>query len=333
MKTSLLEQSLPAQLAGHQSELISKQARHRRKLDRLAGISLSLLACLPVFILVAIIVALGLRARPILENASLWMLLSSETWRPLHGEFGFYPFIIGTLWVTGAAMFLAVPPALLSAIYLAEYARPRTRAMTKPIIDLLAAIPSVVYGVWGVIVIVPWVQRFIAPLLSRWLGTWPLFAKQNPTGFGVLSGGVVLAVMVVPFIISVSYEVMQAIPSGLREASLALGATHWQTIKHALIPQALPGVAAGVVFGASRALGETMAVLMVVGNVVQVPHSIFDAAYPLPALIANNYGEMLSIPLYDAALLAAALLLLLIVLVFNIISTLILRRIIRSTHR
>ncbi|MDD2695588.1 MAG: phosphate ABC transporter permease subunit PstC, partial [Anaerolineales bacterium] len=237
-------------------------------------------------------------------------------------------FIMGTIWVTVVSMILAVPVCLLSAIYLSEYARPSLRAVMKPMLDLLAAIPSVVYGVWGVIAIVPWVQSGVAPALSRWLGFIPLFANQNPTGFNVLSGSIVLAVMVIPFIIAVTYEVFRVVPDGLREASLALGATRWETVKYAVLPQTRAGVLAGVVLGASRALGETMAVLMVVGNVAKTPTSIFDPAYPLPALIANNYGEMLSIPLYDAALLGAALILLLVVLVFNILATLVLRQII-----
>jgi phosphate transport system permease protein len=143
----------------------------------------------------------------------------------------------------------------------------------------------------------------------------------------------VLGLMIVPFIIAVTFEVLRTIPEGSRQASLAVGATKWQTIRHAVLPQALPGISAGVVLGASRALGETMAVLMVVGNVARVPSSIFDPAYPLPALIANNYGEMMSIPLYDAALLGAALVLLLIVLVFNVLSTLALRHILRRMPR
>jgi phosphate transport system permease protein len=275
------------------------------------------------------LIALVLRARPILEIKPIWDLLAGQTWKPLQGEFGFFPFIIGTVWVTAVAMFLAVPPCLLTAIYLAEYAQPTVRIVTKPLIDLLAAIPSVVYGVWGVVVIVPWVEDYIAPFLGKWLGrAIPLFAVNNPTGFSVLAGGIVLAIMVAPFIIAVTYEVMHAVPEGMREASLAVGATRWQTVKYAVLPHAVPGILAGVVLGSSRALGETMAVLMVVGNVVKVPSSIFDPAYPLPALIANNYGEMLSIPLYDAALLGAALILLLIVLVFNIIATLVLRRVV-----
>lgn len=322
---------MPINLAELPSRTRSGEASlpRRRFSDALAGSTFSWMAFLPLVILVAMLIALLARARPILVTKPLWDLLAGQIWKPLQGEFGFYPFIIGTVWVTAVAMILAVPPCLLTAIYLAEYAQPALRTVSKPLIDLLAAIPSVVYGVWGVVVIVPWVEDHIAPFLGKWLGkSIPLFAVNNPTGFSILAGGIVLAVMVAPFIIAVTYEVMHIVPEGMREASLAVGATRWQTIKYAVLPRARPGIIAGVVLGSSRALGETMAVLMVVGNVVKVPSSIFDPAYPLPALIANNYGEMLSIPLYDAALLGAALILLLIVLVFNIMATLVLRQLI-----
>jgi phosphate transport system permease protein len=150
--------------------------------------------------------------------------------------------------------------------------------------------------------------------------------SKNPTGYSILSGGLVLAVMVMPFIIAISYEIMRTVPRGLHEASLAVGATRWQTVRYVILPKTISGLVAGVVMGTSRAFGETIAVLMVIGNVPNIPKSIFDAAYPLPALIANNYGEMMSIPMYDAALLGAALLLLVIVLIFNLISAVVLRR-------
>lgn len=298
----------------------------RRRRDAWAGALFWALSLLPLGITLAILAALMARARPILDAQPLWQLLSGQIWKPIQGLFGFFPFITGTIWVTTVAMVLAVPPCLLTAIYLAEYASPATRTIVKPLIDLLAAIPSVVYGVWGMVAIVPWVEHTLSPTLGNWLGgSIPLFAVNNPTGFSVLAGGIVLAVMVAPFIIAVTYEVMHTVPDGLRQASLAMGATRWQTVKYAVLPRSLPGILAGVVLGSSRALGETMAVLMVVGNVAKAPTSIFDPAYPLPALIANNYGEMLTIPLYDAALLGAALILLLIVLVFNTVSTLVLR--------
>ncbi len=276
-----------------------------------------------------VFIALVLRSLPILEKQPLWSLLFGRVWLPNEGEFGFLPFIMGTIWVTLVGVILAIPPCLLNSIYLSEYAHPTTKAVMKPLIDLLAAIPSVVYGVWGMVAIVPWIQGSLKPFFQRWLGFIPFFSSQNPTGFGILAGGIVLAMMVAPFMISVTYEVMQTVPNGVREAALALGATRWQAVKSAVLPHTLPGIIAGIVLASSRALGETMAVVMVVGNVVQVPKSIFDAAYPLTALIANNYGEMMSIPLYDAALLCAALILLVIVLIFNIASTLILNRFIQ----
>lgn len=283
-----------------------------------------------VLLVPIIAVALFLRALPILAVRPLSELLFSTTWRPLKGMFGFYPFIAGTLWVTAVAMIIAVPPSLLTAIYLAEYASSRLRAVVNPLIDLLAGIPSVVYGVWGVLTVVPLVGDHVAPFLNRWLGPIGLFRSTNPTGYNVLSGGVVLAVMVFPIIIAVAQDVIRAVPQGLREASLALGATRWQTVRRVVLRRAWPGVMAAVVLGFSRAFGETMAVLMVVGNVPKVPRSILDPAYPLTALIANNYGEMMSIPLYDAALLGGALILLLIVLVFNLGARLVLVRLVRN---
>lgn len=298
----------------------------RRARSKFAGKIFLLLTTIPLLIFVVVVVALVQRFWPILQIKPIAELLLGQTWLPSDGKFGFYPFIAGTIWVTVTTMILAIPPCILTAIYLTEYAKAPVRTFMKPLLDLLAAIPSVVYGVWGMVAIVPWVQS-ISPLASRALGFIPFFSSTNPTGFSILAGSIVLAVMVAPFIISVTYEVLLTVPKGMREASLAMGATQWETIKYAVVPPALPGIIAGVVLGASRALGETMAVMMVVGNIPKTPTSIFDPAYPLPALIANNYGEMLSIPLYDSALLGAALILMMGVLLFNIASTLILRRI------
>jgi phosphate transport system permease protein len=276
-----------------------------------------------------IAVALLLRAYPLLEMVPLDKLLTSSSWRPLQKEFGFMPFVLGSLSVTALSMFLAIPPCLLCAIYLAEYAPRRLREAVKPLIDLLAGIPSVVYGLWGVLMIVPFIRDNLIPWSAAHLPNAPLLQIQNPTGYSILAGGIVLAAMVFPVIISTAEEVIHAVPGGLREAALSLGATRWQAIKGVVLRRALPGILASIILGFSRAFGETMAVMMVAGNVPQIPRSIFDAGYPLSALIANNYGEMMSIPLYDAALLAAALILLLIVLVFTVIARTILIRAVR----
>ena len=284
---------------------------------------------LPVFLILTVTIALFVRSWPILNAHPLSDLLFGNVWKPTNGQFGFWPFILGTFWVSAVGIVLAVPPCLLVSIYLAEYAHARTRSIAKPVLDLLAAIPPVVYGVWGLLAIVPFVDEVLAPLSNRWLGSVSIFSVNQPTGFGILAAGIVLAVMIAPLIISVMYEIFSTVPNDLRHASLAVGATQWQTIRNIVLPQVAPGILAAVVLGASRALGETIAVLMVVGNIPQVPTSIFDSAYPLPALIANNYGEMMSIPLYDAALLSAALVLLVVILIFNILSMLVLQRMLR----
>ena len=299
----------------------------RRRSDRLAGRLFFVFSVIPVALAILILLMLVYKSWPLLKTHSAWQLLFGKVWKPEEGLFGFWPFIAGTFWVTLAALVLAVPPCLLTAIYLSEYAGRTLRKFMKPLLDLLAAIPSVVYGVWGTLAIVPFIQNTLIPFINQHFRNIPFISSQNPTGYGILAGAIVLAIMIVPFIIAVLYEILENVPKGLKEASLAIGATKLQTVRWAILPGVLPGLVAGVVLGASRALGETMAVMMVVGNVIQVPHSILDAAYPLPALIANNYGEMMSIPLYDSALMTAALILLIIIVMFNIASSLVLQRV------
>jgi phosphate transport system permease protein len=284
--------------------------------DRIAGKCMLVLTVLSGLIVFLMAIGLYERSRPILALKPLGELLFSTSWHPLKGEFGFFPFIMGTLWVTGVAVAIALPLCILTAIYLSEYAPAWVREWSKPLIDLLAGIPSVIYGIWGVLVIVPVIKDYVAPFFGR-----------VSSGYSVLAGGIVLAIMIFPVIIHVALEVFNSVSNELREASLALGATRWQTVKHTVVRKALPGLIAAVVLGLSRAFGETMAVLMVAGNVARIPASVFDPAYPLPALIANNYGEMLSVPLYDSGLLLASLVLLLVVLLFNIVSRIILLRV------
>lgn len=288
--------------------------------DRRARRSMRLISFLPGLLVVLILFGLYFKSRGILALKPLTSLLFGSEWKPLKGSFGFFPFILGTFWVTLTAMILAVPVSLLTAIYLSEYAPRSVRGAAKSFVDLLSGIPSVVFGVWGVLMVVPFVAK-----LAGWLGTYS-------SGYSVLSGAVVLAIMVFPTIILVCLEVFAAVPRDLRDASLALGATRWETVKHVVLRKGAPGVFAAVVLGFSRAFGETMAVLMVVGNMAQVPKSLFDSAYPLPALIANNYGEMMSVPLYDSALMLAALVLLLVVLVFNLGARITLTRIERRVE-
>jgi phosphate transport system permease protein len=305
-------------------------AAHRSRLDQTVRRSFLAITLLPLFLIAVVTIALVIRSWPILSAYPLKNLLLGSIWRPDKGLFGFFPYIMATFWVTTVGVLLATPACILVSIYLAEYAHSFTRTLAKPILDLLAAIPPVVYGVWGLVAIVPFVDKVLAPLSDRWLSSVSIFKVNQPTGFGILSAGIVLAVMIAPLIIAVMYEIFSTVPNDLRHAALAVGATQWQTIRTVVLPQVAPGIIAAIVLGASRALGETIAVLMVVGNVAKTPTSIFDAAYPLPALIANNYGDMMSIPLYDSALLSAALVLLIVILIFNILSTLVIQRMLRQ---
>jgi phosphate transport system permease protein len=287
----------------------------RKIKDRIAGKSMLLAVAFANSIVLLIGLGLFIQSMPILAKKSIFDLLLSSAWHPSKGEFGFYPFIIGTLEVTAIAMILSTPVCLLSAIYLSEYAHHRLRDLARVVIDIMAAIPSVIYGLWGVIVVVPFVSA-----LGKALDT-------PTTGYSLLAGGIILAIMVSPIIISVSVEVLRTVPVQARETALALGTTKWEAIKHVVLRSALHGILSAIVLGFARAFGETIAVLMIVGNVPKVPSSIFDPAYPLPALLANNYGEMMSIPLYNSALLLSALILLSVVSAFNITAHLTLMRI------
>ncbi len=267
-----------------------------------------MLLALIVIILLPILLGLGLyiKSEMLLQKQSLWHILFSSNWKPMAGEFGLLPFILSSLWVTMLAVVFAAPICLLTAIYLTQYSKKYLLRFMHPVIDILAGIPSVIYGVWGILIVVPFVSHYVAPLLG-----------YQSSGFTVLAGAIVLAVMIIPFILNILIDVFHTVPEELLEASLSLGATRWQTVKKVLLRKAYPGIISAIGLGVSRAFGETMAVLMVVGNVAHTPKGLFSPGYPLPALIANNYGEMLSIPLYDSALMLAALVLFVVVMLFN----------------
>lgn len=273
--------------------------------------------CVFLVLLLPLVLVLGLivKASPMLNAGSLQQLLFSSSWQPSSGQFGFLPFILSSVMVTAIGLIIMIPLSLFPAIYLTQYASPRVLGIMRSVIDILAGIPSVIHGVWGVIVIVPFISLYLGPLLGK-----------DTSGYTILAGGIILAIATLPFVLHMLLEVFRAIPIELKEATLSLGATYWETIKKVVLKKALPGIIAAFALGVSKAFGETIAVLMVVGNVVQVPRGAFDAGYPLPALIANNYGEMMSIPMYDSALMFAALVLFIVVLLFNLASKLIIQR-------
>lgn len=284
--------------------------------DRAAGGIMFIMTAVSLLLVVAMGAGLYIKASPLLEEHSLWQLLSASDWKPFKNQFGFFPFVMGTLWVTAIAVAIALPLSLFTALFLTEYSRSYVKKLVYPVLDILASLPSVIYGVWGTLLIVPLISRWIAPHFM-----------EHSSGYTVLAAGIVLSVMILPLLVSLFVEIFSSVPDELRESSKCLGATQWQTSRKVVLRKSLPGIFASVVLAVSRAMGETIAVLMVCGNQALIPHSLLDACYPIPALIANNYGEMLSIPLYEAALMFAALILFVVVLMFNLTSRIILYRI------
>lgn len=269
-----------------------------------------MIACLSFFLLLPLAIGLGLimKSSALFNDHSLGNLIFSSDWLPSAGQFGFWPFILSSLWVTIVALAISIPLCLLASIFLTQFAPQWVLKIMRPVIDILAGIPSVVYGVWGVLVIVP----FVGDKVARFFG-------KESLGYSVLAGALVLAVMSIPYILNMLLEVFRQIPVELGEASLSLGATKWETIKHVFLRKGATGIFSAFGLGFSKALGETIAVMMVIGNVAQVPQSVFDAGYPLPALVANNYGEMMSIPSYDSALMFGSLLLFAVILIINVL--------------
>jgi len=257
---------------------------------------------------VVIGVILYAKANPLLEQQSGFELLFSSAWAPSRSEFGFWPFIAASLYVTLLSFLLSAPVCLLAAIHLTQFAPVRALRVMQPVLDILAGIPSVVYGVWGILVVVPFISGTLAP-----------FFHTSSPGYTMLAGGIVLAIMCIPYMLNMLIEVFQTIPLGLKEASLSLGATEWQAVKHVVLRKGFPGIVSAFGLSIAKAFGETIAVMMVVGNQLRVSWNPLEPGYPLPALIANNYGEMLSVPFYDSALMFAALVLFAIILLINLV--------------
>lgn len=250
--------------------------------------------------------------------------LWGTTWDPVFEQFGALPFLYGTLVTSAIALVLAVPLGVGTAIFLAELAPPQVSDGLTFLVELLAAIPSVIYGLVGMFVVVPWVRHSVEPALSKTLGFLPLF-QGAPYGVGFLTAGLILAIMIVPFITSVSREVLLAVPRIQREAALALGATRWEVLRVAIIPYARSGIVASILLAMARALGETMAVTMVIGNRPQIVASLFEPGYTMAAVLANEFTEATS-DLYLHALIEIGLVLFGVTILVNGIARLILAR-------
>lgn len=281
-------------------------AANRRQKDKLIGLVFFTVGFISIFVLFMILVFLCMESIPIFKKVSVVKFLFGRDWYPTSSppDFGIFPLLVASLAVTVTSAIISIPLGVMTAVYLAEIASTRIRAVVKPLVELLAALPSVVIGFFGMVV--------VAPFLQDYLGV--------PIGLNLLNASVMLGFMSVPTICSISEDAIFSVPHELKEASLALGATHWETIMRVVLPASLSGISTAVILGMSRAIGETMVVLMVAGGAALIPTSIFDPVRPMPASIAAEMAEAAFRSDHYYALFATGMVLFVFTLCFNVVA-------------
>lgn len=245
-----------------------------------------------------------------------WKFITGTDWDAVQGSFGALPYIWGSVVSSVFAIAAATPLSIGTALFITELAPRKIGGAVASLVELLAAIPSVIYGLWGVLVMAPWLQKTVEPFLIEHFGFLPLF-RGAPYGVGMLAAILIVMIMIVPIITSITKEVLLAVPQSQREAAVALGATKWEMIRMAVLPYGRSGILGAVILGLGRAIGETMAVTMVIGNNPQISLSLLAPAYTMPSVIANEFAEATS-KLHSSALMEIGLILLAITLIINI---------------
>lgn len=287
------------------------------------GVALSF-GLLLLVLLAAIAWQVGSAALPSIRRFG-FSFFTNTNWDPVRDDFGALPFLFGTVVSSGLALAMAIPISLGIAIFLTEYAPAWIRTPASFLVELLAAVPSVIYGLWGVFALAPWLRESVEPRLEATLGFLPFFRGPSQ-GIGLLAASLILAVMILPTISSVSREVLRAVPYSLKEAAIGLGATRWETMRFVVLPYTRTGILGAVILGLGRALGETMAVTMVIGNRPEISSSIFAPAYTMASVIANEFTEATG-DLYVSALAEIALALFGVTLILNLGARLLVSRI------
>jgi len=281
---------------------------------------LTLLGALSVVLLVALVAWELISESHLALGRFGWKFLTTSTWDPVFDEFGALPFIFGTFVTSAIALLIAVPLSVGTAIYLTDLAPVRLRQPLSSIIEMLAAVPSVIWGLWAIFVLVPWLRVDVYPLIQKWFGFLPLF--QGPIyGVGMLTAGIIVAIMILPIVTSVSREVLRSVPGLQREAAYALGATRWEVTRIAVLSYARRGLFGAAVLGLGRALGETMAVTMVIGNSPQIVASLFAPGNTLASSIANEFAEAVT-DIHLHSLFALGLVLFGVTIVVNVVAQL-----------
>jgi phosphate transport system permease protein len=292
---------------------------HGKLADRLFRGGSGVAALSIIALLVGVGVMLTLTSIPAFREFGVVGFVTGTVWDPVASIYGALPYIVGTLLSAGLALLISTPIALLTAIYLAELAPRRVAIPLTFLVELIAAIPSVVIGLWGVFVLTPALRDTVETWVSSTLGTRLSWFEGPPLGIGLFAAGVILAIMILPTIVSVSREVITSVPMAQREAMFALGATRWEVVTKAVLPAARSGIVGAIILGLGRALGETMAVTMVIGNAPDIPTSLFDQSQTIASKIATTFNEATS-DLQVSSLIALGLILLVITIVLNIIA-------------
>ena len=287
--------------------------------DRLFRGGSGLAAALIIVLLVGIGVMLALTSIPAFREFGVVGFITGTSWNPVKAVYGALPYIVGTLLSSGIALLISTPIAILTAIYLAELAPRRVAIPLTFMVELIAAIPSVVIGLWGVFVLSPLLRGTVETWISSTIGKRISLFEGPPLGIGLFAAGVILAIMILPTIVSVSREVITSVPMSQREAMFALGATRWEVVTKAVVPAARSGIVGAIILGLGRALGETMAVTMVIGNAPDLPTSLFDQSQTIASKIATTFNEATG-GLQISSLIALGLILLVITIILNIIA-------------
>ncbi|HEY8817531.1 MAG TPA: phosphate ABC transporter permease subunit PstC [Candidatus Limnocylindrales bacterium] len=307
---------------------LTLSARSRQGSGRLADITFRASARIAAGAVVVLLILIGVllfaTSRLTWETFGL-SFVTGQTWDPVAGVFGALPFIVGTILAASIAVILAAPIGIFTAIYLSELAPGRLATPLTFLIELLAAIPSVVIGLWGVFILAPFLRLTVEAWIVSVFG-WIPFLGGPTYGIGLFSAGVILTIMILPTIVTISREVIQAVPGSQREAMFALGATRWEVIRRAVIPFARSGIIGAVILGLGRALGETMAVTMVIGNKDAIPASLFDQTQTIASKIATSFSEA-SVGIETSSLIALGLVLLVLTIIMNVVARLLVWRV------
>ncbi|MHA2374286.1 MAG: phosphate ABC transporter permease subunit PstC [Candidatus Thorarchaeota archaeon] len=304
-----------------------KNADTPGRVDMLGKAGLLIPAFASTLIIILIFTFLWFESVPIFTDPSAGPgIIVNPTWDPNRDIYGIATFIVGSFLCTIIAIGIAIPLGVGGAMYLTEFCPMRLRQPIKMIVEMMAAIPSIVYGLWAFIVMVPWIDDVLAPgLQSNPLTAWMPWFQGTTNGLSLLAGGLILAIMLLPTVVTISSDALKTVPRSLREASLALGATQSETARRVVLSAALPGIGAAVILSLGRAVGETMAILMVTGNSLQIPYTLFDPVYVMTSIITNQLGYAFVFPLWRSALFAIGLVLLVMSIFFTAVAKLFIR--------